>query len=317
MAVIIFDPSQSAFLLFLLLLLSQLSVSQNEFLAKDIATHSKQINSVAFTSDGKHLFSGSEDGTVTLWSTADWKAQTTFRCDGTPTLSPDHTLVASNGFNKEIALWDITNGSRIWSSGKLIDYRRCISFPSDGRTIAASSFSEIKLFDVATGKELKTLRGHNGWIWSLEYSPDGKHFATGSSDKTGIVWNVSDGVPTVRLFGHHFGIYTLQYSPDGNRIATGSADSTIIIWDASTGTICQLLRGHHGIVSSISFSSDGAYLASGGSDGRIIVWDVHAGNELHSWNAGQGRITSVCFSTEGKWIASSGSSGRIKIWNAQ
>jgi len=61
----------------------------------------------------------------------------------------------------------------------------------DGRYLASgSSDKTIKIWEVATGKELRTLTGHSDIVFSVAYSPDGRYLASGSRDKTIKIWQV-------------------------------------------------------------------------------------------------------------------------------
>ena len=82
----------------------------------------------------------------------------------------------------------------------------------------------MRLWDAATGKELKALRGHSGSVSTLAYSPDGKVIASGSWDKTVRLWDAATGEALKTLSGHTIGVSALAYSPDGRVIASGSWD---------------------------------------------------------------------------------------------
>jgi WD40 repeat protein len=79
-----------------------------------------------------------------------------------------------------------------------------VAFSPDGKTLASASWDQtIKLWDVQTGKELATLKGHTGWVTSVAFSPDGKTLASaggerseessGSADRTIKLWDVQTG----------------------------------------------------------------------------------------------------------------------------
>ena len=98
--------------------------------------------------------------------------------------------------------------------------------------------------------------------------------ASGSSDHTIRLWDVSTGTLKFILTGHTGEVRSILFSPDGAILASGSSDHTIRLWDVSTGTLKFILTGHTGEVRSILFSPDGAILASGSSDGTVLLWDI-------------------------------------------
>ncbi|PHS06667.1 MAG: hypothetical protein COA78_14100 [Blastopirellula sp.] len=196
-----------------------------------------------------------------------------------------------------------------------------IAFSPDGSRLASGSYHDtIKLWDVQTGSELKTLTGHTGLISTIEsiaFSPDGSRLASGSRDKTIKLWDVQTGSELKTLTGHTSQVASIAFSPDGSRLASGSYDKTIKLWDVQTGSELKTLTGHTQYITSIAFSPDGSRLASGSYDEMIKLWDVQTGSELKTLTGHTGRVTSIAFSPDGKRIASGSWDSTIKFWDTQ
>jgi WD40 repeat protein len=80
-------------------------------------------------------------------------------------------------------------------------------------------------------REVATLRGHQDWVYSVSFSPDGKFLASGSWDETVKVWEVGSWREVATLRGHQDWVYSVSFSPDGKFLASGSRDKTVKVWE--------------------------------------------------------------------------------------
>jgi WD40 repeat protein len=176
------------------------------------------------------------------------------------------------------------------------------------------------------------LTGHDGYIRSLTFSPDGQTLASGSYDKTVKLWDVSNPItptlidtspvyaPPTSIHGHGMEVEAVAFSSDGQTLASGAWDSTIGLWDTSHLDPSTLNKptqpidaGHQ--VLSLTFSPGGETLASSGYDGTIKLWNVPTGTLITATRVHTSWVRSVAFSPDGKTLASGSNDETIKLWD--
>ncbi|WP_147333195.1 hypothetical protein, partial [Archangium gephyra] len=90
--------------------------------------------------------------------------------------------------------------------------------------------------------ESVVLKGHEGYVWSAAFSPDGQRIVTASLDKTARVWKADGRGEPVVLRGHEASVSSAEFSPDGHRIVTASSDKTARVWPGSISELQRLLK---------------------------------------------------------------------------
>ncbi|KAF9056726.1 WD40-repeat-containing domain protein [Rhodocollybia butyracea] len=175
-----------------------------------------------------------------------------------------------------------------------------------------------------------TIEGHSGSVWSVAFSPDGNHIASGSADRTLRVWDARTGDLVVGPFHEHEDdIICVAFSCNGENIVSGSYDKTVHVWDARTGkTIGTPLAGHTSAVESVCFSPNGKQIASASQDKTVCIWDWDGhseGNTVHLVINHAASVRDVAFAPDRDQIVSgigevgiSDSGGNVvQVWDTR
>ena len=190
-----------------------------------------------------------------------------------------------------------------------------VAFSPDGRwALTGSMDGTARLWEVATGREIRRLEGHSQPIASVAFSPDGRWALTGSGDDTARLWDVATGKEIRRLAGHSSSVYSVAFSPDGRWALTGSGDKTARLWEVATGKEIRRLVGHSSSVWSVAFSPDGRWALTGSGDKTARLWELATGKEIRRVEGNSGDITPVAFSPDGRWALTGGGDNTARLW---
>ncbi|MDB9344352.1 WD40 repeat domain-containing protein [Nodularia spumigena CS-586/05] len=198
-----------------------------------------------------------------------------------------------------------------------------VAISSDGEVLVSGCADKtINIWNLQTGKQIRTLTGNEGEVSSVAISRDSKFLAVGSCEhpKSNVkVWNLKTGRLLHKLLGHQKPVNVVAMSHDGQILASGS--HKIKIWNLHTGDgqsraggerICTLW--HTSAVHAVAFSRDGKILASGSADSKIRLWNPRTGDPLRTLNGHSDEVKSLAMSPDGQFIFSASADKTIKIW---
>ncbi|KAF8694677.1 hypothetical protein AX14_001956 [Amanita brunnescens Koide BX004] len=274
--------------------------------------HTGVVTSVAFSSDGTRIVSGSNDQSVRVWDALMGEELNSLHGHTgrvkSVAFSTDGTRIVSGSIDESVRVWDAWTGEELMALNGHTNYVQSVAISSDGtRIISGSDDNSVRVWDASTGEELKTLNGHIDYVQSVAFSSDGTRIISGSNDRSVRVWDASTGKKLKTINGHTRYVRSVAFLSDGARIVSGSDDLSVRVWDARTGKELKRLNGHADYVKFVSSSNDGTRIVSGSDDGSVRVWDASTGKEPRALNGHTSYVTSIAFSTDGTRIASGSS----------
>ncbi|AFZ19753.1 protein kinase domain-containing protein [Allocoleopsis franciscana] len=198
----------------------------------------------------------------------------------------------------------------------------CLAFnPAEKWIVSGSEDHTIKVWELSTGKELRTLAGHAGFfVRSIAIRPDEELLASAGDDIIKL-WDLETGEEIRTLSGHSSVIQRLVFSPDGQVLISAGNDKTIKIWNPDTGEVMRTLGGNH-LIEALSISPDGQIIASGDGDLKaklytVKLWNFNTGEEIRTFSGHSNTIRAVAFSPDGQLLASGSCDKTIKIWQVE
>jgi WD40 repeat protein len=200
-----------------------------------------------------------------------------------------------------------------------------LAFSPNGKTLASGSIDcSVKLWDVATGQEKRTLQLEQE-VHAVTFSPDDKSLAVGTREAFRMrpdracsvsVWDVATGTRRPSELRPGKGVCALAYAPDGRTLAVGCDDEIVRLWDHEPRPEFVSLPGHpHSEAWDVAFSSDGKTLVSSGDDHLIRLWDVATGRERAPLEGHGSLVTCVAVSPDGRRIAAGDFDRVVKVWD--
>ena len=245
--------------------------------AQILGGHSGYVTAVAWSPDGHHILTASNDGTARIWDA----------------ITGDNTLTLTRTSWVSAVAWS----------------------PDGTHILTASKDRAARVWDAITGdKTLTFTLTRTSWVSAVAWSPDGHHILTGSMDGTARVWDATTGDNTLTFtLTRTRWVSAVAWSPDGTHILTASMGRAARIWDAITGDNTLTLT-HTDPVTAVVWSPDGHHILTVLGDHTVRVWTIDGKNSLTL--ARTGRVDAVAWSHDGELILTVSHDQHMRAWDS-
>jgi WD40 repeat protein len=290
--------------------------------------HSKPINAIAMSNNGRYLISGDDGGTVAVWNLTMPQQPIATYCNNNPiytvAISPNLSQIASGDKNRRAQLRRIesvhNSCQELHADPSTLDshngFVQTVQFSPDGQILASGGADRrIKLWNTNTSKIITTLNEHQEPVLAIQFMPNGKILVSAGADQTIRFWDVAQKQLLKTIAAHDQSINALAISPDGQLIISGSSDRTVQIRQLGTQTQHSLV-GHQDSILAVAISPDGKTIASGSADGMVHLWDVESKQLINNFPAHTAAVKSIVFQINSKFLITASLDRTMKIWRA-
>ncbi len=234
--------------------------------------------------------------------------------------SHDGKWIASGGY-QEVILWDAQTGQLRHRLTGFAERVVALAFSHDNKLLATGGGAptedgEIKIIDVATGKEVKDIKnGHSDTVFGVSFSPDDKILATCAADKFVKTWEVPSGKFIKAFEGHTHHVLDVDWQANGKQLASAGADNVVKIWDFEKGEQIRTIQGHGKQVTRLLFIGKTNQFVTCSGDETVRIWNADNGGNVRNFSGSKDFLYAVGVSADGSIVATGGQEGVVRLYN--
>ena len=280
--------------------------------------HEGLTTGVAYSPDGSRMATASHDRTVLIRDgrTGGVLSRLAGHSGALECLAfrPDGREIASGGWDRTVRVWDLATGrARLVLEG----HQRSVSaiaYAPKGDVLATAGYDGwVWFWDATTGAKLGMIR-HAGFVYDLDFSPDGTRLAIAVGDGTARIIDVATRRQEFQFKAPFLRVSAVCFSPDGRDLGVAAQESVTIL-DIQTEQPVLRLDGLDSDIRSLAYSPDGRWLATGSDHRTVTLWDAGTGRKIDSRDEAIARVGRVRFAPDGRKLAATAGDETILFWD--
>jgi WD40 repeat protein len=282
--------------------------------------HGNEVYHAVYSADGGTVVTAAEDA-VRIWDAAsgalvhDLRQQ---RSDGKRSdyyiaaISPDGKLVAAiDAAGSSAYVWDSVTGAPLTQLRNDASGFPSIAFSADGHWLATSGGDDVRVFDVWTWTQVRTLAGRR-----LSWDPTGPRLLTGSAEGDVSIWAFPSGSRLRRLRESGEQVNRIAFSPNGELVVVASEDGAEQVWDAASGKLRSQSNYLHSKIRSIEFDRTSTFVVASGTSGSVAVSDAALGMPITVIDGPRNDVTIAHFDPSARRVITASWDGTARVWDA-
>lgn len=208
-------------------------------------------------------------------------------------------------------VWSTSSGRALgqWEVGAL----HALAVSPDGVRYATTGGKSVAIRSTRDKRPLGELKGHGKNVYSIAYAHDGKTIATGSDDRTVMLWDAAKHSEIRTLKGHRGRVGALAFTTDGRLLVSAADDGCVNVWEVSTGAMRSECRVHHGVIRAMGIGDDGRVAVVATTDGAAL-WDLTTSTRRCDLAGHTGPVVGAAMRPDGALAATFGDDRTVRLW---
>jgi WD40 repeat protein len=257
--------------------------------------HAGSVATIAYTSDNT-VVSAAADKLAIGWNlNPEWTLERTIGGAGKPEFvdrvisldfSPDGKLLATGGGEPsrsgELKLWNVADGKLVRELAEAhSDTVFGVDFSADGKYLASSAADKfVKVFEVASGKFVRSFEGHTHHVLGVSWQTDGKTLASAGADNVIKVWNFETGEQKRTIQGFGKQVTSISFVGDTVNTISASGDKSVRLHRTDNGQNVRTYGGGTDFMNAAMATPNGKLVVAGGQDSVLWLWNGDNGQVI-------------------------------------